>query len=208
MNVRLSKNYHLEISNWGCQYVFSSSMIDSGRSVRGKQSMKKVIAGTLVLFSIFFLAACGASIEKEKVKAEDRAEKAFNADPEAANEEVQVLHFYLPTDMSVKSDKPNNIILEKKDHPYIFFYNQNEPNNSQALYDNMVNEEEGAFIVNKTFSDQNRFGYLMITGIDEETFEVTAGIGGMKVTTESKTKNVSDDAETMMKIVASASLKE
>ena len=167
---------------------------------------KKAMTGSIIIFSMLFIAACGASIETEQDKAVEQAEKAFNGEPEVANQEIQSIEFYLPADISIKDDKPNNIILDKRDHPYILFYNPNEKEDSQALY-NLLLDTDQPLIVNQTFTKDQRFGYLVITEIEEEeTYEVTAGIGGTKATTESAVKNVSEDAKILMEIVRSRSI--
>lgn len=165
---------------------------------------KKAMTGAWIMVSMLLIAACGASIEKEQTKAVEQVEKAFNGDPEVANQEIQSIQFYLPSDMTIKDDKPNNIILDKKDHPYILFYNPNEKEDSKALYNQLIDSGD-PLIVNQTFTKDQRFGYLVITEIEEaETYEVTAGIGGTKATTESAVKNVSEDAKILMDIVRSS----
>ncbi|MBO0992409.1 hypothetical protein [Bacillus sp. SD088] len=165
---------------------------------------KKAMTCAMMLCSMLLIAACEASIDKEQRKAVEQAEKAFDKEPEEANQEIQSIAFYLPSGMSIKDDKPNNIILDKQDHPYILFYNPNEEEDSQALY-NLLIDTDDSLIINQTFTKDDRFGYLVITEIEEEeTYEVTAGIGGTKATTESAVQNVSEDAKLLMDIVRSS----
>ncbi|MCR2821812.1 hypothetical protein [Lederbergia panacisoli] len=169
--------------------------------------MKKIMASTVILLGVLIIAACGKTIEEEKVKAEENVEKAFQTKSENANEEIQSIKFNLPSGFTIKDESPNNIILEKGDHPYILFYNPNEDLKSNALYDGVV-EHANKVITNKTFADEERFGYLVINEMDKDIYEVTAGIGGFKATSESDLKTLAADAELLMEIVNSTSFKE
>lgn len=165
--------------------------------------MKRVIASTSILCVLILLAACGASIEKEKVKAEENVKQAFQDKPKEPNQEVQSIKFNLPTGIAIKEETPNNIILENKDEPYILFYNPNEDLESKALYDVAVQIPEQDLVVNKTFTDDHRFGYLVIAKTGDDLYVVTTGIGGIKATAKSKVKTVAEDAKVLMQIVAS-----
>ncbi|MBS4200043.1 hypothetical protein KHA93_10285 [Bacillus sp. FJAT-49732] len=169
--------------------------------------MKKMVVSALIILSVFIIAACGKSIDKEKIKAEENVEKAFQEKPADTNEEIQSITFNLPAGFTIKDESPNNIILEKGDQTYILFYNPNEESNSKALYDGVV-DHANKVIVNKTFSDKERFGYLVINEMDKNMYEVTVGIGGIKATSESDLKSLATDAEALMNIVNSTSLQE
>lgn len=158
----------------------------------------------ILVWCTLILYGCGTSIEEEKALAEEITEKIFNSEQEESNEELEHIAFYLPDNMEVKEAQPNNIVLEKRGHPYLLFYNQYEERNSEAIYESMIQvEDQTSIISKKTFSDGERFGYLVIIQIDENTYEVTTGIGGVKITTESKLDDIQEHAETSMTIVHS-----
>ncbi|MCJ8009559.1 hypothetical protein ACFFF5_13565 [Lederbergia wuyishanensis] len=169
--------------------------------------MKKMIVSALIMFSVLIIAACGKSIDEEKVKAEANVEKVFQAKPEEANEEVQTIKFNLPTGFTIQDESPNNIILKKGDDTYILFYNPNETSDSKALYDGVV-EHADKEVINKTFQKNERFGYLVINESEKELYEVTVGIGGIKATSESDLNHLAADAELLMKIVNSTMMQE
>lgn len=169
--------------------------------------MKQITAVILIMLTMILLAACGGSIDKEKSIAETNVKKAFQEKPKATNENVQSIQFHLPPEFTIKEELPNNIILQKGTHPYILFYNPNEEAGSKALYE-LIKEHEDEIVVNKTFSEEDRFGYLVIIKTANGQYEVTTGIGGIKGTTETTAKNVAADAELLMKIVASTVIKE
>jgi hypothetical protein len=85
---------------------------------------------------------------------------------------------------------------------YLLFVNENEEANSKVSYDTLVEKYEKPFI-SETFEDQERFGYLFVNNLEKNTYEVTVGIGGTKLTTEAKANDVSDAAKNMMDIVKS-----
>ena len=107
----------------------------------------------------------------------------------------------------IKEESPNNIILVKGTHPYILFYNPNEDSNSEALYETTKQSGEN-IIVDKTFTFEDQFGYLLIFEADDSYYEIAAGIGGIKATTKSTVENVAKDAEMMMSIVASTNIQD
>ena len=164
--------------------------------------MKIYMFGIIFLLSIVLMSACGVSLDKEKEKAVANAEKAYSESPKDANENYDSIRFHLPEQFSIKDQAPNNIIMEKKAHPYILFYNQNEGEDSDKVYE-ITNTATGEVIVDQTFEVKDRFGYLIIIEIEENQYEVTAGIGGIKVTTESDLKHIAENAETLMKIANS-----
>ncbi|HEY4553642.1 MAG TPA: hypothetical protein VIG80_10635 [Bacillaceae bacterium] len=165
--------------------------------------MKRIAASMVIVLLAMTIAACGSSIEKEKTKAETNAKEAFQATPQKSNEEYGAIQFYVPSGLTVKDKSPNNIIMEKGSHPYILFYNPNETANSEALY-NLVKNNANEVVADQTFKADDRFGYLVIFEAGDGLYEITAGIGGVKATTESTVKTVAEDAELLMQIASSA----
>ena len=50
-------------------------------------------------------------------------------------------------------------------------------------------------------------GFLLINQVDENLNELIVGIGGVKLTSQSKTKNIASDAAVMMEIAHSVKLR-
>lgn len=161
--------------------------------------MMKTVFATMIMV----LAACGVSIEDAKENAISNAEKAFEEESIETNEQFEEIQYYLPNDFTIKEQTSNNIILEKNSHPFILFYNQYESKNSKDIYE-MTTAIGGNIIIDQTFENDNRFGYLIITETEEDLFEVTAGIGGVKVTTESDMKDMAENAGILMEIANSS----
>ena len=168
--------------------------------------MKKFAVSLFIGFAALMIAACG-NIEEEKMKAETKVEEAFRNKLEDTNQTLGAVQFHLPSELMIKEESPNNIILVKGTHPYILFYNPNEDSNSEALYETTKQSGE-KIIVDKTFTVEDQFGYFLIFEAGDNYYEIAAGIGGIKVTTKSTVENVAKDAEMMMSIVASTNIQD
>ena len=70
------------------------------------------------------------------------------------------------------------------------------------MYESTVSGAEKK-IVNETYTDDNRFGYVQVEEMEEDNYEVSVGIGGVKMTTTCELKNVSESAQRMMVVVSS-----
>ena len=114
------------------------------------------------------------------------------------------MKFYLPFGMSIKDESPNNVIIKGK-NDYILFYNQNEKEDSKIVY--QMSKPEKNLVVDHTFKNKKQFGYLIVSKVEKDMYEVTVGIGGIKMTTESKEKNISANASKMMRVVKSVQYK-
>ncbi|MBS4175982.1 hypothetical protein [Lederbergia citrea] len=169
--------------------------------------MKKIVASFIIIFTAMIIAACGTSIDKEKINAEANAKKVFQEKSKGVNEEIQSIQFHLPSGVSIKDKSPNNIILEKGKQPYILFYNPIENKQSEELYE-MSKTNSDKMVVDQIFKADNRFGYLLIKDAGDNIYEVTAGVGGVKATTNSTVGSIAKDAELLMTMAASTVVKE
>lgn len=165
--------------------------------------MKRLFKGALLLaITVFVLSACSANIEEEYNATNDAVAEAFESKAKKVNNQNKVIRFYLPFGFEIKEKTPNNILLKNGSKTYILFYNQQEEPESQVVYNATISTKQ-KFQFNKTYKNDNRFGFLLIKDVDENLHEVTVGIGGVKITTESKTKSMKSDAKMMMEIVNS-----
>jgi len=155
-----------------------------------------------MLITIGILAGCGPSIEEVSTETTTLVEQAFNDNPTKPNNTKESLSYYLPADMAVESEEENNIILKQGEQLFILFVNPNEPKNSQVMYESILSDTDKT-IVNETFSNDSKFGYVHVEELDDDNYEVSVGVGGVKMTTTSELKNVSELAQQMMVIVSS-----
>lgn len=110
--------------------------------------------------------------------------------------------YYLPEGFTIKKTDEFNILLENGGQSYILFVSEKEPSTSKVSYETLAEQSTNPFM-SQTFEDHNRFGYLLVNQLEKNKFEVTVGLGGTKVTTESKANDVSVDARNMVDIVTS-----
>jgi hypothetical protein len=164
--------------------------------------LKRIALRLSLLISLLLLVACTISDEELTKTTIDQTEQAFHTNPKKANEKTELFSYYLPEGFSVKETNEFNVLLEKGNKSYILFVNKNETENSKLSYNALAEQYKQPFI-SETFENQVRFGYLFVNKLENNMYEVTVGIGGTKVTTESNANDVAEDAENMMNIVVS-----
>jgi hypothetical protein len=159
---------------------------------------------TLVLSLLLTILLMGCTISDEELTKNtiDITKQAFEDTSKESNEQTNLFSYYLPEEFTVKETKKYNVLLEKGSQSYLLFVNENEEANSKVSYDTLVEQYENPFIT-EIFEDKERFGYLFVNSLEKNTYEVTVGIGGTKLTTEAKANDVSDAAKNMMDIVKS-----
>ncbi|MBU8879769.1 hypothetical protein BGM26_12300 [Bacillus sp. FJAT-29790] len=162
-------------------------------------------AALLLFFAVLLLSACSASLKEEQNAAKSAVIEAFNSTPKKTNNQNEDIEFYLPFGVEVKKETPNNIILKNGSKTYILFYNQHEGPESKVVYKATMKQNE--YDLNETFTKDGRLGFLLIKNKEKKMNEMTIGIGGVKITAQSKTKNLSSDAATMIAIVNSVKMK-
>ncbi|WP_078545028.1 hypothetical protein [Litchfieldia alkalitelluris] len=159
---------------------------------------------TYLLFLVL-LSGCSSSVEDVVKDTQTVTEQTFQADPIKPNQTEDIFAFYLPEEMTVESAEDNNVILQKKEQLYILFVNPNEDQSSDVLYQSTIEATEQDIILNETYTDDSRFGYIKVEEVEDNSYQLSVGIGGVKLTTVTDLKNVKGDAEQMMQIVSSVS---
>lgn len=166
----------------------------------------QMMAALLFLVAILLLSACSASLEEEQTAARDAVRKAFENQPKEPNKKSGDIEFYLPFGFEVEQESPNNIILKNGSKTYILFYNPNEELDSKVVYESALKQAKYDF--EDTFSTkEGSFIYQLIKNTDKKMNELTIGAGGIKITTRSKLKNLSEDSANMADIIHSLKLK-
>lgn len=158
---------------------------------------------------ILCVAACvttGCSYEDHSNKAKEAAETVFLDASLKPDYQTETIKLYLPEDFIVAEESENNFILEKSGNPYILFVNPHENRKSRTLY-TTVKQLNDKDIELANFEDQESFGFIAIRDLDEKKYEVSVGVGGVKLTTETSEKKLSDEAAQMMTIVDSITQK-
>ena len=163
--------------------------------------MKQLIL-VLSLLVTLIVAGCTISDKALKKTTLDETKQAFESTPKKINENTELFSYYLPEGFTIKKTDEFNVLLEKGKQSYILFVNEREPSTSKVSYETLAEQSTDPFM-SQTFEDHNRFGYLFVNRLERNKFEVTVGLGGTKVTTESKANDVSADAKNMVDIVTS-----
>ncbi|MEH7238968.1 hypothetical protein [Bacillus sp. JJ1562] len=152
-----------------------------------------------LLLIVGLLSGC-ASVEDESKETVTSVETAFKAQPEKTNSENGEVSFYLPSTMKIENKDEYNVILQKGDQAFILFINPIEERTSDVLYKEIAAKE---FVVDQSFTDKERYGYVKAFENKDKLYFVTVGIGGVKMTTEVKVSEMSESASEMMEIVSS-----
>ncbi|PFA69652.1 hypothetical protein CN378_02470 [Bacillus sp. AFS015802] len=162
----------------------------------------KTIASIIFFILILILAGCNTTIDQQKEETANVVEGALDSD-EAAGEEAGNISFYLPFGAEIEKESPYNIIISKSSDTFILFTNPQEDQDSELLYKMAINDKK-SLVKHGTFKEDDRLGYYVIKELpDTEEYELTVGVGGTKVTTQSALEDLSDNAEMMMKMAAS-----
>jgi hypothetical protein len=158
----------------------------------------------LIIIVVVILSSCSAPFEAQLNDASEAVEVELNSEPGKANNSNIDIEYRLPFGVEKEEETPNNILLKSGSKTYILFYNQHEDSGSKVVYESTLNQHpewDGQL----TFEADDKFGYLLVKSLDNGIYQVVTGIGGVKVTTE--TKNISSDAATMISIANSVKKK-
>lgn len=157
----------------------------------------------LVMISILLLTACGKSLEDKVTEGLNSAEKVFYDNNKVANEEVDGVKFYKPSDFEIKKGSDSqNIILTTKSDTFILFNNPNEEPNSHLFYDLMMADKTKTIIEEKSFTDGDIFGFAAVIE-NNDTVELITSVGGTKITTLANNNDVESHLTVMMEILRS-----
>jgi hypothetical protein len=154
-----------------------------------------------VYILLFLLLVGCTSIEDAVTESKDLVEKEFNSGAKGVNVETNAFSYYMPTSMEVETEGEFNIILTEGKQPYILFVNTLEKKDSRVVYESSLTDQD--YVVNETYDGKNKFGFFQVKEIQDKLYEVSVGVGGVKLTTEVEKNNISESARKMMKIANS-----
>lgn len=170
--------------------------------------MRSFMKAFLLLWTaLILLSACSASFDEEEKEAVNVVKTAMKEKAKKTNNENDLIEYYLPFGFEVEEETENNIILKNGSKTYILFYNQIEGSASELVYRTTL-EQNGQYDTDEVIKSSDAFGYVLVKKLDEELNELTVGVGGVKVTTESKTRSLSSEADMMIEIAKSVKVKE
>ncbi|MCM3712114.1 hypothetical protein [Sporosarcina luteola] len=157
----------------------------------------------LALLSIIVLAACGNTFEEQAEKGIAAAREAFQLHDKHVNDEVHGVSLYKPAGFTIdeKSDA-QNIIMKKGDETFLLFINSNESRDSRLFYE-LSTKTEKKERFEEVFTEDGYFGFSSVLRKGEDQVELIASVGGIKITTITKNKNIGANMGKMMEIVRS-----
>lgn len=160
----------------------------------------------LSILIVIIIAGCSAQEAEVFQNTSDLVEQVYKEAAPEANEEAKGYSYYVPKGYSVEQIDDNNMIFTRKGNTYVLFVNPLEDEASAVLFDAFKNNDKQLF--SAAYTDiPERFGFLVINGADDSLYEVSVGIGGIKMSTKAKLRHIEKSAEEMMEIVRSVSLK-
>jgi len=159
---------------------------------------------TLALLSVLVLliSGCSSNIDEEKSNIVDAAKQAFVGTPETTNTKSGEIDFYLPSGYQIEEENEYNITLENKGDTILLFINPNEAATSTLLLD-LIEQNEDEYLEYAKFEEEGKIGFVALKELDENTYELTVGVGGVKITTQTETKRLESYGEQLMKIANS-----
>lgn len=157
----------------------------------------------LAFLSITALTACGKTFDERATDAIASAKEAFQLHDQQVNDEVHGISLYKPAGFTIeeKSDA-QNIVMKKGNETFLLFINQNEMKDSRLFYD-LLTKSEDENRVEEAFTDNGYFGFASIVKKGEDQVELITSVGGIKMTTITKNKNIETNMGKMMEIVRS-----
>lgn len=157
----------------------------------------------LLSIAIGVLAACGKNVDEMADDGLLAAKEAFQLHDKQRNDEIQGVSLYKPTGFTIEeSSDAQNIVMKKGDETFILFINPNETRQSRLFYDLLDTSEENERF-EAIFTDEGYFGFASIVQLAEDQVELIASVGGVKMTTISKLKDIETNMARMMEIVRS-----
>lgn len=156
----------------------------------------------LSVFLISILVGGCSGNERQMDKALKAAVSVFREEAQQPNTEVGSILVYLPETFKVEEEQENNLILKRGNQTYILFVNPQEKIKSSLLF-LTAEKQSNQNLLLKSFQTDDKFGYISIKDLTEETYELAVGSGGVKLTTETDKEHLEKEADEMMEIVSS-----
>ncbi|AJD91820.1 hypothetical protein JMA_25030 [Jeotgalibacillus malaysiensis] len=164
--------------------------------------MKKHLFILFIIFTSAVLAACNTTIEQEREKSLEEVEEIFLDEAERPNTELDDLEVHLPYNAEIAETSDHNAVIEKSNETFVLFHHLNEEAGNDVIY-TMTEAAEEEWLVNETFEEKDRFGYVLLRQVDEESYELTTGMDYTKMTTITNLEDISSNAKWMMETVRS-----
>lgn len=156
----------------------------------------------IVSIVMLIVSGCNQSVEEQVSAGLDHAKTTFESKPHAPNKSIGHIELYVPKGYSVEKgiDELNYTLVNDKDS-YILFVNPNEPMDSQLHHIILKEDPHNEIVQEKTYIGDGTFGFSAVIQREADQYELVVSIGGIKLTTLSKNKNIDQKLQEMMEIV-------
>ena len=156
------------------------------------------------MLSVILLVGCGKTLDERAEAGIRAAQTAFYANDKNRTEDIEGVKLYKPAGFSMSENSDGqNIIFKKQDDTYILFNNPNEKSDSKLFYELLLADKEKEIVEQGTFEEEGVFGFAAVIASGNDRVELIASVGGAKMTTMTKQKNIEEDLTRMMEIVRS-----
>lgn len=153
---------------------------------------------------LFILSGCGTTVEEQISTGVATVESTFKEKAAETNKNINEIELYLPNGYSIeKMEDQHNYKIQKGKNLYILFVNHNEDKNSKVHYNVLKNDQTKKIIEEKTFENDDTFGFVTIIEVDESTYELIVSSGSAKISTMSEERKIDEKLEDMMTIAHS-----
>lgn len=158
----------------------------------------------LMMMSILLLAGCGQTLDESATAGIEAARVAFEAGDKNHTEEIDGIKLYKPAGFTISENSDaQNIVFTKNDETFILFVNPNEESDSRLFHELLLADENKKILAQSTYKQDDLFGFAAVLASGDDKIELIASVGGTKITTLTKKKNIEVDLAKMMEIVRS-----
>ncbi|MEG0472197.1 MAG: hypothetical protein RR588_07655 [Solibacillus sp.] len=153
---------------------------------------------------MLLVSGCNQSVEEQATAGLENAKATFESKPNEPNKMIGQIELYVPKGYSVEKgiDELNYTLVNGQDS-YILFVNPNEPGDSQLHYSILKEDPHTEIMQEQVFKSDGIFGFSAVIHREESQYELVVSIGGIKLTTLSKSKQIDQKLQEMMEIVQS-----
>lgn len=151
---------------------------------------------------MLLVSGCNQSIEEQASAGLENAKMTFESKPNEPNKMIGSIELYVPKGFGIEKgiDELNYTLVNGQDS-FILFVNPHEPENSQLHHTILKEDPNNEIVQEEIYEVDDKFGFSAVIQREEKQYELVVSIGGIKLTTLSKNKNIDQKLQEMMKIV-------
>ncbi|WP_407268505.1 hypothetical protein [Radiobacillus sp. PE A8.2] len=163
--------------------------------------LKHVKQIIFLMIPMLVIGCSSPTAEETMLEVESVTQENFNNVKPKPNQVTEIYSYFLPSEMTVANDLENNIVLEQGDNIIAVFYDSFITPNSEKLYEEEKKKDKKPVLIKKL--SENPTGFVKVIKIDGGLYELTVGLGGVKASTITEINQLSDQANSLSKLVNS-----